>query len=317
MPIFRFNDSSQLFEQVPGELRDIRVNVSDIGIERVWGLGRDSEIFRWVGPPGQFFNQVPGRLASIAPHVTAGPEEEEVWGLDAENNIFRFHESTGTFLPIPGKLKVIANAGRGNVWGLSPNSDIFRFNEDLGVFEKIPGKLTSIATIGSSFGLGANSTAIGINQNSDVFWYNEVTQLFEQKPGKLLSISAKGNQIWGLNVHSEIFEISVGQLGPEGSRPRFSVSQVPGKLTRISVDWDEAVWGLHQTKIFRWNVNTPQHFEQVRDENDRKLTRISVGASDPGSTPNLGPLNVSVWGLFNLSQKSVPIEVSKFSNNRG
>ena len=33
------------------------------------------------------------------------------------------------FFPIPGKLKLIENGGRGNVWGLSENSDIFRFNE--------------------------------------------------------------------------------------------------------------------------------------------------------------------------------------------
>ena len=63
--------------------------------------------------------------------------------------------------------------------------------------------------------------------------------------------------------------------------------------------------------IFR--INEREQFEQVRDVHDRKLTRISVGASPTVSVPP-GPVFVSVWGLFNISQVSVPTALGQLTD---
>ena len=292
MPIFRFDTSSQLFEQFPGDLSSISVSVDHVGFEDVWGINRNSDIFRLVGnrQDGEFFQQVPGKLSSISTSSNG-----DVWGLneDPEDNILRFIESRQVFFNVPGRLRVLANGGVGQVWGLSHNSDIFRFDESRQVFNRLPGKLRSIATNGL--------TAFGINQDSDIFRFNESRQVFEQIPGKLASISANNGTVWGLNQHSEIFEFFENSFNNSG--PLFA--QNPGKLTTISVDGPDfghglAVWGLNGTDIFR--LNDGGLFEQVRDVHDRKLTRISVSASASGF--------LSVWGLFNISQVPTPTALS-------
>ena len=80
--IFRFNWSTQKFEQVPGSLRQVEVGFND----EVWGVNVNQAIYhhdrlnrRW--------KQIPGRLTQI---VIGG--QNQVWGLNQNGQIYRLRQ---------------------------------------------------------------------------------------------------------------------------------------------------------------------------------------------------------------------------------
>src|SRR5262249_599288 len=149
--IFELNFRTNLFEQVPGKLRNIAVASAGFA----WGINADSDIFLFED---KINKQIPGKLniISVGPHANA-------WGINANFDIFRSDVNTSLFNQVPGKLTSIVvgddapldTPPTAQVWGLNvrPQNpgdlitlhDIFRFNLDSGLFEQIPGELMIIA----------------------------------------------------------------------------------------------------------------------------------------------------------------------------
>lgn len=255
--VFRYNSSSQAWQQMPGSMAVVAVGSSS----SIWALNLVGNIYRWNSSTSAW-NYVPGNLSRIA--VGA---DGDVWGLNSNGLIF--HYSAAGWIYIPGTLAQIAVGYDGAVWGLNPSNTIFRFNPGTQTFEYVPGTLTSIA-------VGVDGEAWGINASNGVYHFNPLTQSWQQMLGTLSQISVgSANNVWGVDPSGAVY-------GWDAQTQRWN--QVQGTLSAVSAGANGAVWGVNSAgKVYTYvhstqAINTFQYIPGA-------LSQVAV-ASDG-----------EVWGL--------------------
>lgn len=239
--LFRFNNNTNVFDQVPISADAQSVSVGQTG--EVWILTTDFEILRLNSTTGSL-EDVPGELRRVA--AASGGF---AWGIDTSSDIFLFENATNQ--QIPGKLEIISTGPAGNAFGINANSDIFFSDPDTSQFSQVPGKLTSIS-VGEFFPQNNQVQVWGLNprpqppdsliQEHDIFrlsLHPGGILEFVQVPGELMVISAAAGDVWGINALHEVF-----RWNPQANGFAGGFDSVPGQqLDAISVGSD-AVWGL-------------------------------------------------------------------------
>jgi Tectonin domain len=239
--LFRFNTTTNVFDNVPVSADIASVSVSQTG--DVWILTTDQEIIRLNGITGSL-ESVPGELRQIV--AASGGF---AWGLNASSDIFLFENMLNK--QIAGKLEIISTGPAGNAWGLNSKSDIFFSDPDTSLFSQVPGKLTSIS-VGEFFPQDNVVQVWGLNERPqpegslirehDIFRLllrPDGTLEFIKVPGELMIISAAASDVWGINAFHDVF-----RWNPQASGFAGRFDPIPGQqLDAISVG-SNTVWGL-------------------------------------------------------------------------
>src|ERR1700730_1540575 len=204
--LFRFNNNSNVFDQVPVSADLQSVSVGQTG--DVWILTTDFEIIRLNSTTGSL-EDVPGELRQVA--AASGGF---AWGLNAVFDIFLFENAINK--QIAGKLEIISTGPAGNAFGINANSDIFFSDPDTSEFSQVPGKLSSIS-VGEFFPQNNQVQVWGLNprprppgsliQEHDIFrlfLHPGGVLEFGQIPGELMVISASAGDVWGINAFHEV-----------------------------------------------------------------------------------------------------------------
>lgn len=191
--VFRFNYSTNTFDQIPGNLARITVGV---GYEdqchpyEVWGINNGQQVFRYDYCSGQF-NPSPG---SFLDEIATGGSD--VWGINDNLQIVHYSFAQEKFAVVPGTLDGIA-VGVNDVWGRNNSGDIFRYDPNNGSW--------SLKGSGSEVAVGGDGVWV-IGENNSVWRFDSSAEKFVEVPGSLQSITVgSGAGVFGENASGELF----------------------------------------------------------------------------------------------------------------
>ena len=233
--VIEINSTRNKVEQDRTRMSSRDMTQVSAGLNYIWGVNQDMDIFMCKRPCTGDWNEMYGKLVQL------DVDDHQVWGVNENDGIYvRPVDGSGRWKGIDGKLIHVSASGNGYIWGTNRDNYVYKCKKPCsGDWIRVDGRLKQID--------GGQREVCGINRRNRIFCRPvDGSGEWRQVPGEANKVSASGHyDLFAIGTDDSMYRCRKPCIGQwiELRLTRRPISTCDATVDGLfAVDTSQSVW---------------------------------------------------------------------------